>query len=76
MINNQTKRNILHLNQVLVFLRDNVQQDHSYLLRRHRHNEASQNMGVFLYEVVNQNDINSLEFVPPWMLAKLQVSNP
>ena len=75
MINNQTKRNILHLNQVLVFLKNNVQQDGSYLLRRHRHNDASQNMGVFLYEVDNQNDINSVEFVPHWMLAELQVSN-
>ena len=76
MIDDEIETNILrHLNQVLLFLRNNVEEDRSYLLSRHRRNGAPQDMGVFLYEVVDPDDINRLQFVPPWMLNQLQVSN-
>ncbi|CAF1339333.1 unnamed protein product [Adineta steineri] len=61
--------------KVLLFLQDNVQEARSYLLRRHRHDESSRDMDLFLYEVTDREDMQTLEFVPNWMLKKLQIRN-
>ncbi|CAF4262479.1 unnamed protein product [Adineta steineri] len=61
--------------KVFLFLQDNVQEARSYLLRRHRYDESSRDMDLFLYEVTDREDVQTLEFVPNWMLKKLQIRN-
>ncbi|CAF1017138.1 unnamed protein product [Adineta steineri] len=76
MVDVNIKINFLrYLNQVLLFLQDNVQEARSYLLCRYRHDESSRDMDLFLYEVTDREDMQTLEFVPNWMLKKLQIRN-
>jgi hypothetical protein len=63
------QRTILqHVNQVFIFLQNNIEEGHIYLLCRHRRDQGTENMGLFLYELDHQNDANCLAFIPVWML--------
>jgi len=71
MIDEQRQINILErIHQVLLFLQKNVEQKRSYLLIRH---ERAGNMGLFLYEVTNQNDQQRLTFAPGWLFNRLGI---
>ncbi|CAF1272770.1 unnamed protein product [Adineta steineri] len=68
-------RLLQHLHQVLRFLQANVQEKRNYILYRHPRNQSSNDMGLFLYEITNPNDIQRLQFMPRWMLEQMFVSN-
>jgi hypothetical protein len=52
----QQIRILQHLHQVLCFLQTNVEENRSYILYRHHRDHVSDGMGLFLYEVTDQND--------------------
>jgi hypothetical protein len=75
MIDKQYQTGILqHLYRVLQFLRDNVKEGHSYLLRRH-FNRTRRATGLYLYEVAYQKDAADLTFIDQAMVEQLVVNN-
>ncbi|CAF0887373.1 unnamed protein product [Rotaria sp. Silwood1] len=73
--NDQSKiESFQQLHRILQFLRSNIVEGPTYLLRRH-HDEITTKSDVYLYEVVNEADIKKLTFVTRDILNQLIVSN-
>ncbi|UJR19875.1 hypothetical protein I4U23_023008 [Adineta vaga] len=61
--------------KMLRFLQANVQDNRNYILYCHARNQPPNDMGLFLYEITNQNDIHRLQSISEWILKQLFVRN-
>ncbi|CAF1232122.1 unnamed protein product [Adineta steineri] len=76
LIGQENKIRILqHLHHVLCFLQANVQENRNYIFYRHPRDQPPNDMGLFLYEITNSNDVHRLQFIPKWMLKQMFIRN-